>query len=279
MLRPRHHQVANRYELFSCGLSGHFVVGADAATVTEADAPLVRDAGGLRWVRCLRCDSWLPVPRPTGAAGPAVPGRDEIQLPLRGPALRDRYVLRLIALDRALHVVVLAGLALAVLFFLHHRNGLEHDYQSIMNSLTGAQPNGLRGLLGHLHHLFVIAPSHLYEVAIVALAYGALEATEMVGLWYAKRWAEYLTLIATVAFVPLEVYELTSSVSALKLVVLAINVAVVVYLLWAKRLFGVRGGHRALVAMRAEKSGWPAVDAATPPLPDLAGDRRVGAAS
>ena len=59
------------------------------------------------------------------------------------------------------------------------------------------------------------------------LAYAALEATEMVGLWLNKRWAEYLTFIATTVLVPFEVYELTLSVSVFKLVTLVINLAVV----------------------------------------------------
>jgi uncharacterized membrane protein len=46
-------------------------------------------------------------------------------------------------------------------------------------------------------------------------------------------------------FIPLEVYELTDKISWLKIVVLIVNVAAVLYLLLSKRLFGIRGGHRA----------------------------------
>jgi hypothetical protein len=45
---------------------------------------------------------------------------------------------------------------------------------------------------------------------------------------------------------------------------LIVNLAIVIYLLFAKRLFGVRGGHRAELARRAELSGWAAIDRATP---------------
>ena len=99
------------------------------------------------------------------------------------------------------------------------------------------------------------------------LAFAALEAAEMVGLWLNKRWAEYLTFIATTALVPFEVYELTNSVSAFKLVALIINLAVVIYLLLAKRLFGLRGGHLAERARRERSSGWGAIERATPGLP------------
>jgi uncharacterized membrane protein (DUF2068 family) len=87
----------------------------------------------------------------------------------------------------------------------------------------------------------------------------------MVGLWLNKRWAEYLTFIATTALVPFEVYELTNSISAFKIIALVINLAVVIYLLLAKRLFGLRGGHAAEHARREDSSGWGAIARATTP--------------
>jgi len=48
---------------------------------------------------------------------PHPPSRDEIKLPPRGKALRDRIVLRIIAIDRAIHFVVLVALAVAVFLF------------------------------------------------------------------------------------------------------------------------------------------------------------------
>jgi hypothetical protein len=77
------------------------------------------------------------------------------------------------------------------------------------------------------------------------LAYGLLEGVEGVGLWLARRWAEYLTVVATSAFLPLEIYELHERPSATKAGTFAINLAVVIYLIVAKRLFGLRGGDRA----------------------------------
>ncbi len=45
-----------------------------------------------------------------------------------------------------------------------------------------------------------------------------------------KRWAEYFTIITTAGLIPLEVYEINRHVTAPKIVVLLINVAIVVYL-------------------------------------------------
>jgi uncharacterized membrane protein (DUF2068 family) len=257
---------SRRWELFGCSLHGHVYVGTDAAEVTDADAPFVREVDGLRWHRCLRCDSWQPLPRPALASRDRVPAREEIDLPLRGRALRDRFVLRLIAVDRAVHVVVLAGIALALFVFASHHKSLEESYDDIMNGLLGSSggPASLRGWLGHVRHVFFFSPQHLYELGIAASAYAALEASEMVGLWLSKRWAEYLTFVATCLLLPLEIYELSTKLSVLKIVVFILNLAVAVYLLLAKRLFGVRGGHAAIQARKAEDSGWPAFDRATP---------------
>ncbi len=257
---------SNRYELLTCAWSGHVLVGTEAATITPDDALLVREDGAVRWHRCLRCDDWVQRAAPEAPSREAVESRDEIRLPLRGSALRDRYVLRLIALDRAVHVVVLSGLAIVLFTFAAHNQALHRDYENIMTDLAGGAPGAsqARGILGYFGRAFKYSPSHLRILALVLLAYAALEATEMVGLWLNKRWAEYLTFVATTILVPYEVYELTLSVSVFKLVTLAINLAVVIYLLFAKRLFGLRGGHRAEQARRELSSGWGAIERATP---------------
>jgi len=266
---PGRRRPSNRYELFTCAWSGHVLVGTDAATVTPDDALLVRAEGAVRWHRCLRCDCWVALAAPDRPTRARVEQRGEIRLPLRGAALRDRYVLRLIALDRAVHVIVLIGLAIALLTFAAHDRALHHDYQNIMNDLAGGTPGAsqARGVLGYFGRAFKYSPTHLRVLALVLIAFAALEAAEGVGLWLNKRWAEYLTFIATTALVPFEVYELTIGVSAFKLVALVINLAVVIYLLLAKRLFGLRGGHPAEHARRERSSGWGAIERATPGAP------------
>ena len=71
---------------------------------------------------------------------------------------------------------------------------------------------------------------------------------------------------ATAAFIPVEVYEIIHSLTPLKIIALSVNVAIVIYLLFAKRLFGLRGGHAAMQAMYAQDVGWEALERATPTL-------------
>ncbi len=84
---------------------------------------------------------------------------------------------------------------------------------------------------GLVAKLVGVRPSRLEEVGFGTLFYAALFATEGVGLILAKRWAEYMTLVVTVSFLPLEVYELVAHRSVLKATVVVVNVAVALYLL------------------------------------------------
>ena len=245
---------ANRFELFTCGWRGHVLVGLDAAEVTDADPVLVREYDGLRWYHCLRCGSWIAKHAPEKPTRQRVPVRDDVELPLRGPLLRDRYVLRLIALDRAVHVTLLTALALVIFFFVGNHAALQRDYTQIVQAFGG--PSRAHPFLGRFPHYFTITPRHLDETGLGVAAFAALEAVEMVGLWFAKRWAEYLTFIATAALLPLEVYELSSGVSALKLVTFIVNLAIALYLVWAKRLFGLNGGGRAEEERRRRAGDW-----------------------
>jgi uncharacterized membrane protein (DUF2068 family) len=79
-----------------------------------------------------------------------------------------------------------------------------------------------------------------------AIVYSVVEGVEAVGLWLEKRWAEYLTAVATAGFLPFEVHELTKRVTVLRVTALVVNVAILVWLVRRKRLFGVRGGERAV---------------------------------
>jgi uncharacterized membrane protein (DUF2068 family) len=259
---PRFH-----WELLVCGLSGHRLVGTDARSLRHEDALVAFERDGVRWHRCLRCDSWLPLERPPSPTREHPPGRDEIQLPLRGRPLRDIIVLRAIAVNRALHFVVLALISLAILLFSANRHDL-HDtvYRLIADVQGGVSSRGeaKTGLLHEVDRLFSLQSSTLHLFAAVALVYAIVEALEAVGLWFAKRWAEYLTLIVTASLLPLEIYEIVHHFTPLKVIALIVNIAVVAYLLFAKRLFGVRGGAAAEHALREADVGWGALEATWP---------------
>jgi uncharacterized membrane protein (DUF2068 family) len=261
--RPRFH-----WELLVCGVRGHELIGTDAARLRSEDAVVAREEAGVRWYRCVRCDSWVPLAPPSHPTRETPPPRDQIELPLRGKALRDRIVLRIIAIDRAIHFVVLAALAVAVFLFAAHEVRVRSWFYRVVNAIQGSNgsPNHVsgHGFLHSIEHIFTLKSSTLYAVAAAAAAYALLEGVEAVGLWYQKRWAEYLTFVATIAFIPYEIYELSKTVSPFKLAAFIVNIAIAIYLLFAKRLFGLRGGGAAEERERKRDVGWEALERTAP---------------
>lgn len=275
--RPRRRRQLD-WELITCGVRGHVLVGRDVAQARGQDAALIFDRDQLRWHRCLRCDCWMALPLPAAHTRPGLPDRAQIAVPLRGRALRDRIVLRLIALDRAVHFLVLGLLGVAVLLFTSDRANLRAGFYRVLTAIQGGvaggpvQSTGHVGIVHDLDKLFTLQAGTLQAVGAALLAYALLEGAEGIGLWLGRRWAEYLTFISTGVLLPFEVYEIINGGTVLKVIGFLINLAVVIYLLLRKRLFGLRGGAAADEALRERDGGWPAVDRATPhmvtpPLP------------
>jgi len=260
--RPKFH-----YELFVCGARGHELVGTDAAEVRRCDAPFVRVYGDMRWYRCMRCDSWLPLLPPTRTRREHPPDREQIVLPLRGKALRDKIVLRLIALDRALHFLLLAMLALLIFTLASHRAQLQRLVNRLNSIFYGSHSGNTaptHGFVHQLERLVTLDVTTLRLIGFAAAGYAVLEGAEAYGLWRQRRWAEYLTFVATTLFVPYELYDLQKTVTVFHVATLVVNVAILLYLLFVKRLFGLRGGELADRAARERDSGWAAFELLTP---------------
>jgi uncharacterized membrane protein (DUF2068 family) len=250
-------------------LHGHELVGTDTATIRPKDGIFVREWYGLRWYRCLRCDSWLPLPPPAAAANQYLPAPAEVDIPLRGKPLRDRFVLRLIAIDRVVHFLAIGAIAAAIILFANDKARLNGQYTRMLNAIQGAVGGPLfdtrhNSFLHEVNDLFALPTGRLYLYGIAIAAYAAINGIEAFGLWWARRWAEYLTLCEVTVLVPLEVYELTAKVSTLRVLTLVVNLAIVAYLLWSHRLLGVRGGGKAAQEELERDTGLEAVLRTTP---------------
>ncbi|HEX8744758.1 MAG TPA: DUF2127 domain-containing protein [Thermoleophilaceae bacterium] len=267
--RPARFRPPFHWELLVCGTRGHELVGCDAARFRAEDAIVAFERDGVRWHRCLRCDSWLPLPPPRAPARELPPERDQVELPLRGKPLRDKIVLRAVAVNRALHFVGLALLGVAIFLFAQHQTELKDAFYRVVADFQGTVGGGPvqtheTGVLHTLDELFTLEEGTLHLVGAAVLVYAVIEGVEAVGLWYQRRWAEYLTLVVTASLLPLEVYELIHKLSPFKVVALIVNLAIVAYLLFAKRLFGIRGGAAADERERERDVGWHALEASGP---------------
>jgi uncharacterized membrane protein (DUF2068 family) len=158
--------------------------------------------------------------------------------PVSAVEQREGRLLRLIALERAFRTLVLATVGVVLLVDRHANWGRE---ATRLARGLGLDPSG-----NGIHHLISaigrVSPQRYALFGALALGYAALEGVEAYGLWRARRWAEYLTVLATSLLLVPEVWELTRSVTLLKLGGLLVNLAIVAYLVWRlRREEGARG--------------------------------------
>jgi uncharacterized membrane protein (DUF2068 family) len=100
-------------------------------------------------------------------------------------------------------------------------------------------------LLEHFHlnpaarypHIFIEAASRLTDtrlllIAAGAAAYALVRLIEAYGLWYARRWAEWLAALSGGIYIPFELFELYKRFTWLSLGALVVNIAIVTFALY-----------------------------------------------
>jgi uncharacterized membrane protein (DUF2068 family) len=85
---------------------------------------------------------------------------------------------------------------------------------------------------GILARALSVSPKQLKELSAGTFIYAALRFLEGIGLILRKKWGEYLTIVATAVFIPLEIYEIFRHLTWLRLVIFVLNVATLWYLIW-----------------------------------------------
>jgi uncharacterized membrane protein (DUF2068 family) len=147
----------------------------------------------------------------------------------------DAFI-KVIIVERIVKSTVLIAVAIGLLFA--GKSGLLEtwaDYAQDQLNLDVGHSLIIQLLLRLV--LFVGNFNHITLLAIGAIAYALLEGTEGVGLAMRRRWAEYLTVIATGVLIPYELFEVIHRPTVFKVGALLLNVAVVGYLAYRKRLF------------------------------------------
>lgn len=238
------------WSVVSCGIRGHITYRPDEAEY--ADRLRATTVAGEAW-RCLRCGTYVPE-EPAGH-GPA----ELAPTPTRGRALRQLIILRLLAVLRGIEGTFWLAIGITAWFV---SNRVPEFITALKQAVPALEPVTRtigwdidRSWLARMVDRWSdVSPDTIILLGTLIAALGAVKWAEAVGLWMGKRWGEYLAAVATAAFIPLEVFELIEHVSAFKIVLLIINVAAVVWLVVAKRLFGVRGGAAAECAENEEVS-------------------------
>ena len=233
------------WSLFGCARKGHVTYAPDEPELRNR--LMAPTAGGTAW-RCLRCGAFV-----TGVqhgSGPVA------QAPLvrRGKELRSELILRVFAVERFLRFLVLGVAAYGVWRFKYDRAGIQQTYDDALPAVRtlyrdlGFDISHSR-LLRLINESFTFHSRWLTLGAIGLAVYALIELVESAGLWQGRRWGEYFAMVATSIFLPWEVYELAwKNPTWLKVAAFVINLLLVIYLVWTKRLFGVRGGKGAYEA-------------------------------
>jgi len=238
------------WSLLSCGRGGHVTYAPDEPAVRgrlTAQTP-----SGQAW-RCLRCGTF--VIGPPGDSGPAA-AAPQVR---RGKEVRSAFILRIFAIERFIRALVIGAAAFGVWRFSYSRLSLEQEFNRALPDVRRLYMDlGFNfrhsTLIGLVHHALQLNSRTLGYLAIGLAAYAIIEVVEGVGLWLLKRWGEYFAVVATSIFLPYEIYDLTVKFTVLRLLTFLVNLALVVYLVVSRRLFGVRGGKKAYEARRREDS-------------------------
>jgi len=139
----------------------------------------------------------------------------------------DTGLLRLIAVFKLVKAFALIAAGITALRLVHA------DVGTVLETWVlrlGFDPGS--SLVNHaIQKACEIPQDDIWELGAVGFIYAGLFMTEGIGLWLAKRWAEWFTVIITGSLVPFEIYETVQRPSGLRIMVLVVNIAVVVYLI------------------------------------------------
>lgn len=141
--------------------------------------------------------------------------------------LESDAVLRLIGLFKLFKGIVLLLVGVE-LFHMLHKNVAEEVTHWILALQADPHSRYFHLLISKLG---LMDDHRLKQFGAGSLFYAVLLLTEGTGLLLRKHWAEYFTIFVTGSLIPLEVYELVKHARIIKIVILIVNVAIVMYLI------------------------------------------------
>jgi uncharacterized membrane protein (DUF2068 family) len=144
---------------------------------------------------------------------------------------KSPFTLLLIALFKLIKGLLLLAVGVGAVKLLHH--DVAETVSNWIDFLRVDPDN--RFIHGMLTRVLNLTPGQLKAASVGTFFYAGLLLTEGIGLLLRKRWAEYFTIITTAGLIPLELYEIAKHVTAARIAILIINVAIVVYLVMRVR--------------------------------------------
>jgi len=77
--------------------------------------------------------------------------------------------------------------------------------------------------------------TRLVTLSAICFFYAIIDVVEGTGLYLRKRWAEYLVVVLTAAFLPLEAYVIWHHVTVTKILITIGNIIILGYLIYVIR--------------------------------------------
>jgi uncharacterized membrane protein (DUF2068 family) len=145
-----------------------------------------------------------------------------------------RRAQRLIALFEALKGVGALAASIGLLSLLHH--DLRHIAVAVIGHF-GLDPGG------HypkelLHYAEILQDTNVRTLVLLAAGYVGVRLAEAYGLWHDHAWGEWLGALSGAIYIPFELRHLLHQPSAINLLVVLANAAIVAFLahqLWRRR--------------------------------------------
>jgi len=147
-----------------------------------------------------------------------------------------------VALLEAVKGGIVLGAGFGLLGLLHH--DVRHIAESLVTRLHIDPERHYAGIF--LNAAAQVTDARLWALAALAFVYSSLRFAEAYGLWRARRWGVWLGAAGGGIYVPVELYELWHKPSGIKVATLALNVAIVAYLVM--NLMRDRGGQHLAAA-------------------------------
>ena len=143
----------------------------------------------------------------------------------------SRRAMQAVALMEAFKGFIVLGAGFGMLTLLHR--DVAHIAVSLVTRLHIDPEQHYAGIF--LEAAKHVTDARLWAGAGLALLYSTIRLSEGYGLWFERRWAEWLGVVSGGFYLPIEVYELFHKPSWIKAATLTLNVAVVLYLVWMLR--------------------------------------------
>jgi uncharacterized membrane protein (DUF2068 family) len=153
---------------------------------------------------------------------------------LKSPKPLEERAGHSLVLVRAIAITKLfkSALLLLVGFFAFHILKIHGNAHDMLQSLVEAvrlDPHNTF-IHGLLQKTLGIQESTLRWLSAGTLLYAGLYLGEGIGLFFDKGWAEWLTVITTAGFIPLELLEIARNITPLRVIVFILNGLILVYI-------------------------------------------------